>query len=329
MNQKKNKNILNICINGPSPGMRSQLIRELGSRSGFIARRLWHPNPWLIPARLRQIDVSRPGALGDVLMCTPGLREVKRVNPDCKIRFHTKYPSLVEGLPYIDEVVYCEVRPDNAIRLAYEDVIPPRRHIARIMGDCLGVRVTDVRPDCSVCSELVQTMARRWDGLPRPRVVINRCAGPWTPNKDWPDTYWNHLVDQLMEWATVIEIGSQTYSTAEKKLGERYVDLRGQTTLDELIATIAAADLHVGPISGPVHIAAAVRTPSVVIYGGYEHPVCTEYPGNVSLYSPIHCAPCWLRDPCPFGLKCLSMISYEQVNESISDLWKRTRLRNH
>ena len=34
------------------------------------------------------------------------------------------------------------------------------------------------------------------------------------------------------------------------------------------MAAIAAADLHVGPESGPVHLAAALDVPAVVIFGG-------------------------------------------------------------
>jgi ADP-heptose:LPS heptosyltransferase len=41
-----------------------------------------------------------------------------------------------------------------------------------------------------------------------------------------------------------------------------------------------------------MHIAAAVQTPAVVIYGGYIDPVCTGYPGNINLYSPVECDPC-------------------------------------
>jgi ADP-heptose:LPS heptosyltransferase len=48
-----------------------------------------------------------------------------------------------------------------------------------------------------------------------------------------------------------------------------YIDLSNRTSLEELIAVIAAADIFVGPDSGPAHIAAAARTPAVVIYGGY------------------------------------------------------------
>jgi ADP-heptose:LPS heptosyltransferase len=306
--------------------MRVWLLR-FSSRSGFVSRRLRHLKPWHIPARQEQLDVERSGALGDVLMCTPALRELKRVNPGCHVRFHTQFPSLVDGLPYIDEVIYLDSSPPGMIRFNYEDIIPPRRHIAEIFGDCLGVRVSDVRPDCVVRPELKEPFIASWHDRPRPHIVINRRAGPWTPNKDWPDNSWRILIERLQSWATVIEIGSP--SSPELALAENYIDLRGQTSVEQLVAAIAAADLHIGPMSGPVHIAAAVGTPAVVIYGGYEHPECSGYPWNNSLYTRIRCSPCWLREPCPFDLECLRMISPRMVEQSVQQLWEQTRSKAH
>jgi len=85
---------------------------------------------------------------------------------------------------------------------------------------------------------------------------------------------------------------------------------------------MTAADLHVGPDSGPMHVAAAAGTPSVVIYGGYIDPANTLYPGNVALTVPVSCSPCWLRSPCPFERRCLSGISPGSVEEAVRKLWR-------
>jgi ADP-heptose:LPS heptosyltransferase len=89
------------------------------------------------------------------------------------------------------------------------------------------------------------------------------------------------------------------------------------------VAAVAAADVHIGPVSGPVHIAAAVGTPSVVIYGGYEHPVCSSYERNVNLYSAVECSPCFLREPCPYHKKCLTRIAVDEVSAAIETILAR------
>ena len=300
------------------------LADQLSKRWGLAARLIRRPLPWLAPYRRDRLNISRDGALGDVLMCTPALRELKRRNPTCLVTFYTDFPVLVDGLPFIDHIRPMGEEPLDAIKLSYEQSIPPRRHITRILGDRLGLAVRDVRPSCMVRPELVERFQRDWSGLPRPLIVITRAAGAWTPNKDWPDEYWQLLVQRLAARATVIDVGAAAAHLTAQPVGS-YIDLRGQTTLPELIAAIVTADLHIAPITGTVHIAAAMGIRSVVIYGGYEHPDCTSYPGNINLYSPVECAPCWLREPCPYGKKCLHMITPAQVESALHQLWERPR----
>ena len=178
----------------------------------------------------------------------------------------------------------------------------------------------DVRPSCAVRPDLVERFRRDWSDLPRPYAVVTHRAGAYTPNKDWPDPYWDDLVARLAARATVIDVGGRR----DRALGQARRQLprpQGPDHPPELIAAIAAADLHVAPITGTVHIAAAMGVPSVVIYGGYEHPDCTAYPGNINLYSPVDCAPCWLREPCPYGKKCLHQITPDHVLSAVDQLW--------
>ena len=304
------------------------LADRLGTRWSRPSRLIRWPVPAYAPYRQDELHLSRDVGLGDVLMCTPAMRELRRVNPGCRITFYTNFPDLVEGLPFIDRVRPMVDGIGMATWLSYETSNPPRRHIARIIGDSLGVNVRDVRPSCVVRPELVDQYRQDWIGLPRPLVVVTRRASAFTPNKDWPDEYWNELVGRLAARGTVIEVGASPAEPPPAPTGS-YLDLRGQTTLQELIAAIAAADLHIAPITGSVHIAAAVGVPTVVIYGGYEPPVCTDYPGNISLYSPVECAPCWLKTPCPYGKKCLHMITVDEVEAALERLWEnRQRLRH-
>jgi ADP-heptose:LPS heptosyltransferase len=292
----------------------------LRSRSGIVARIARHPIPFSAPWRRPFLDICRERGLGDVLLCTPALRELKRRNPSCRVRFYTKYDTLIRGLAYIDEVFSYDVRPPGAIDMRYEDAIPPRAHLAQIMGDNLGISVQDVRPDCVIRPPLVERYHEAWRKLPRPHVIVQRRGGPWTPNKNWPDRYWIELINGLLRYCGVIEIGNQGQDGGIVRHAN-YIDLRGRTSLDEFVAAVAASDLHVGPDSGTVHVAAAADKPSVVIYGGYIHPTNTAYHGNVLLYTPVACAPCWLRDPCPYDRKCLSAISASSVEEAVRTVW--------
>ncbi len=299
------------------------LANRLAARSGWAARLLRYPLPWAAPYRSSRLQVIRRGALGDVLMCTPGLRELKRRNPSCHVTFYTDSPELVAGLPFIDLVRPSAERPDGIISLEYEKSLPPHRHLARVIGDHLGLHVSDVRPSCVVDRGLVERYRREWSSLPRPLVVVNRRAGPWTPNKDWTPAHWETLIDRLLSRTTIIETGIGGFDGRLRSC-PNYLNLVGKTSVPELVAAIAAADLHVAPDTGTIHIAAAMGIPSVVIFGGYTHPDCLAYPGNINLYSPVPCSPCWLREPCPYGKPCLHMITPTEVECALDRLWEET-----
>ena len=288
----------------------------IARRDGWLARRVRWPIPALAPCRRKKLHLARRGALGDVLMCTPALRELHKFNPNCRVTFFTDYPGFVEGLPGVEAVRPYADRSGQSLELIYETSIPPQRHIAKIFGDCIGVDVQDTRPRCRLDAAVAARWHDRLCGLSRPIAAINRSAGPWTPNKDWPDAYWVELIEQLCTNGSVVEIGAQRSDPSDVQ-NAKYLDLRGQTTISDLVAVLAASDVHVGPISGPVHIAAALNLPSVVIYGGYEHPVGSSYPGNIDLFTELPCSPCWLRHGCPYDRKCLHQISPLEVARSV------------
>ncbi len=296
----------------------ARTVGRVAARYGLPARRLLWPIPWKAPYRRKHLALAREGGLGDVLMCTPALRELKRRNPRCHVAFFTRCPEVLTDSPYVDEIGAWVDQPPDSVQLAYENSLPPWRHIACILADHLGLRASDVRPRYTLQQSLVERFQKEWRGLPRPWITVHRRAGPWTPNKDWPETLWDETIAELCRRGTIIEIGSNP--PASRGPRSSYVDLTGTTSLAELAAAVAAADVHVGPVSAPVHLAAAVGTPSVVIYGGYEHPVCSSYPGNINLYSPVPCSPCWLTTPCPYEKKCLSAIAPATMLAAVAQL---------
>lgn len=278
---------------------------------------------WLLPWR-RSVHIFRRAGLGDVLMCTPAMRALKQANPRCRIHFYTDYPDVLHGLWYVDEVSLSDKRPRRSLWMGYEDEPPPRCHLARIMGKRIGIRVKDVKPDCYVNKELVEQFRSTWQELPHPHILMQRRAGSFTPNKNWPEDFWELLIPITLKTGTIIEIGEYREDNVHFT-APNYIDLRGKTDLQELVALVAAADILVAPVSGPVHVASAVCTPAVVILGGYEVPENTLYPANKVLYTPIECSPCWLRTPCPIDRECLRRISPQSVQKAIDDIW-RSRL---
>ncbi len=110
--------------------------------------------------------------------------------------------------------------------------------------------------------ELVPTS--RW-------VTINPCSR-WK-YKEWSYKNWGEIIDLLWQnhqLATVL-IGSPEETDAARTIisgrDDHTFNLAGKTTLGELSALISMSALHLGVDSAAPHIAMAVGTPSLTIFG--------------------------------------------------------------
>ncbi len=118
--------------------------------------------------------------------------------------------------------------------------------------------------------------------------------------KRWPTVSWAQLATDLVErlGARVVLVGAGgdlAIAAELQRLAQgRVIDLTGQTTLADLVALLALCDLVISGDSGPLHIACAVGTPVVGIYGPTD-PLISGPLGTDALVvrQPIWCAPCY------------------------------------
>jgi ADP-heptose:LPS heptosyltransferase len=100
------------------------------------------------------------------------------------------------------------------------------------------------------------------------------------------------------------------------------VNLAGRTTLRDLIGVFSRARAAFGPDSGPMHIAAAVGTPVVSLWGATSAARSAPWGSeDGALVGPAPCSPCYLKR-CPIGRVCMEHITIEAVVEKI--LGRRT-----
>ena len=100
---------------------------------------------------------------------------------------------------------------------------------------------------------------------------------------------------------------------AEALAAQKIINLTGQTTLREAITIIAQARFCVGPDTGLMHIAAAVGTPVVSLWGATD-PIRTGPYGfaDLAIQGKADCAPCYLRR-CAIGRVCMQSIANEAI----------------
>jgi len=99
-----------------------------------------------------------------------------------------------------------------------------------------------------------------------------------------------------------------------------FVDLAGRTTLRELCALLRGCHVVLTNDTGPMHVAAAVGTPVVALFGSTSPELTAPgLPGDSRhelLRAHVACSPCFLRE-CPVDFRCMTGIEVRQVVEAV------------
>lgn len=135
--------------------------------------------------------------------------------------------------------------------------------------------------------------------------------------KCWPSPRYAALADRLVKElkARAFFLGGDTdrkvITEIRNLMGGNAINLSG-TTLTELVALIRRADLLVSPDSGPMHIAAAVGTPVVALFGPTNPARTGPYTRKAKvLQAHLDCLPCY-RKRCE-SRDCMQAITVEEV----------------
>ncbi len=153
---------------------------------------------------------------------------------------------------------------------------------------------------------------------PRLPAVALMPGAEYGPAKRWPPEYFAELSGRLAGTGYQVWVLG---SAKERELGAAIAqgrpgihDLCGRTRLEDVVDLLAAARTAVSNDSGLMHVAAAVGTPLVAIYGSSSPKMTPPLSSTAQLlYLGLYCSPCFERT-CPLGhLNCLRQIGVEQV----------------
>jgi ADP-heptose:LPS heptosyltransferase len=137
-------------------------------------------------------------------------------------------------------------------------------------------------------------LAQRAPSVPAPYALLVPGAAPHRPEKRWPAQQFGELASLLEgRGLTPVVVGA----APERPLADiilracpAAVDLTGRTSLSELAGLAAGAMLAVGNDTGPMHLAAAVGCPGVVLFGGGSDPALTAPRGRMQVLRAPHLA---------------------------------------
>lgn len=255
----------------------------------------------------RRTVIRRREAIGDVIWTTPVVHAAREAHPDHHVVMVTDKTEVFIGNPHVDMVATLAFTPRNDdllidLDLAYEE--RRTKHILAAYSDKAALPVAGSRPclypsdaEARSVGDAISNLADKNGGLEF-WVAIHAAAK--SPHRIWPQAHWKVLLDQLSEDKRIGLIwvgGPEDYSPAQLDLPsailERSLDLVGKTNLAMTAAAISFADLLVAPDSGMSHVAAAVGTRAIVLFGMADPATRVALDGSTfPIWADIECRGC-------------------------------------
>jgi len=299
-----------------------------------------------------RVIVRAPNHLGDVVLALPALRAA---GADVLVRASLAPLLHLAGLggriiPF--EGIIDGARALRAARYQRGVLLPPSFSSALIFAlggvsarrgtDTDGRRLllTDPVPFASFAGmhRANQYLRLVGEAVAEGAAVIPRLEVPRTSNRErvvgvfpggnarsrrWEPDRFAELVRRLAKRGNrVVVFGGPTERQLTARVaGDAAVDLGGRTDLAQLAAGIASCDLLVTNDTGPLHLAAAVGTPTVSLWGAGD-PIVTGPLGaghRLLRHPELDCVPCTKND-CPLAVdryRCLTVITVDDVEAAI------------
>lgn len=275
----------------------------------------------------RHILVITLSNIGDAVMTTPVLEALHRRYPDAVIDLvaDRRSSEVFTHCPYRGRIVFKEkragwrgtlqlvrtlrhtrydlivdLRTDGLSYLLRADRRLTKRHrrasgphaVEQHMGVITALGHTETPPThIWLTPQLEQTAAQHLQTLPGTRWLALGPGANWEP-KIWPATQFRELITQLADtFDGVILLGGPGDAERCARVAQNcplpHVNLAGRTGLLEATAVLAHATVFVGNDSGLGHLASAVGTPTLTVFG----------PGQPERYRPWGEHARWLTSP--------------------------------
>lgn len=330
--------------------------------------------------KFENIIVRMPNWLGDAVMATPLLTDLRKKWPNTKITILCKahIAPLLWNNPYIDATISDGVDRVQRIREGNYDLgillpnsfssawgfwrggVPMRVGYSRDMRrlflthplyfpkekgkehlvitykrllEPLGIPLSTSSPYLSISPEEKKSTSAflRKLSVPEGAIVIGINPGAaYGSAKCWLPERFRQVAEKLLEHPKVFLLcfGDRTCESVARIICEglapRVINLVGATDLRTLMGLIEQCDLFLTNDSGPMHIAAALKTPLIALFGSTNEIATGPYEQGVVIHKHVSCSPCYKR-VCPIDFRCMKRIEVAEVYEKISELLKQER----
>lgn len=322
-----------------------------------MARGVRHARLCEVSIRL-QVVIYHPAAIGDVLLATPVALALKQYFVDCRITHvtHASLFPLLACCPYIDELApvsggllerhktVSSFKPDRVVDLSGS--LKSRIVTFANAPDTVHYKkeAKAAPPMMHAVENFLQTLSD-W-GVPTPQpafptlpgyrlppsplpvaaetIALVPGVGNLRPHRAWSKAKWIALGQKIISELErpVILIGGEAERNLcdgiASQLGSGCTNASGRLSLPESAAAISACDMLISGDTGPAHLAVAVGTKVIGLYGPTFAERSGPYGPTNRVISVSHECECKQLKQCRFKLedgRCMDQITYEAVYE--------------
>ena len=295
-------------------------------------------------ARYRVVLWNHQQLLGDRLLMTPLVRDLKATYPNWRLVVDVENDIAWHNNPHLEQIItpgkqvqgkvdfQFKVGPLRATQGSRSNGLHITRAFARSFITMTGLPVTDGPFKCDLH---LSEAERTWRPVTGDYWVIN-CDTANMGSKRWVAERWRQLVRSLPE-LTFVQVGLPGDTRIDLSDEPNVIGLVGQTDPRQLMALVYHSVGCVSLVSSLMHIAAAFDKPAVVLAGGREPRSFAAYPAqhHIDRIGMLQCcrdSACWKNsiEACKDKLRdvprCMRMIEVDEVADAVLGFYRGGRL---
>lgn len=292
---------------------------------------------------LRVLAENFPKAMLDVMVGPKGVELFRRHPAVFKVINYDKHESvnnkrkLVQKLRRVKYDLIVDMRNSlfpflvGAKYRTNPVAVPPktlrhkkRQHLWKLTS--IGLNAKDADFYVHIPEEDREYVEKMMAGLDRSKSIVAISPGAMSDVKKWPKNNFSRLASKLIKEldAQVVMVGDALDASLIRDIvdasNEDIIDLSGRTTLCQLASVLKKSDLLITNDSAPLHLAEAVGTRVLAIFG----------PTDAELYGPtgkddcvirqkLNCSPC-MRAQCKSSHECMNNIEVDEVFRTAKEM---------
>jgi ADP-heptose:LPS heptosyltransferase len=216
------------------------------------------------------VGVKREGALGDVILTTAVIHELKKTFPEKKIWVQTAFKEVFHNNPDVEWVVEKEVEKHTSniidLNLCYEKE-PTLHLVSSYAKAALGKDIEIKSPLIFSTKKDLDSLCKKLKGfieLTKEPYIVMHQAVTWE-NRTWPKEYWDQIIHYFLQKGfKIVIIGrKKDFSFLHHP---KVINLLSVLHLLEIKELIEHSKLFIGPDSAMIHVAMSTSAPIIGLF---------------------------------------------------------------